>query len=113
MNKGKHTPGPWKMRDEYRHKEEEVLYKVGPNFTIYSDGIEGKGNGKVFWAIAESIEKEATARLIAAAPELLEILQAVGRRLDIEASERGEGAVFICAAMRSRINAAIAKAEGR
>ena len=50
---------------------------------------------------------EANARLIAAAPDLLDLLKLLILRLDLEPVK----AVFPCSAMRDDIRAAIAKAE--
>lgn len=65
---------------------------------------------------ASADEARANARLIAAAPELLELCQTVLLRLDVEHAERiakGEtNPHFICAALRDDLRAAIAKATG-
>ncbi|MFN4037330.1 hypothetical protein [Comamonas aquatica] len=66
MAKAKHTPGPWQYyydpADHYVHK-----IRVGAGLVCQMPG----------WAIhdAMKVEQEANARLIAAAPDLLEALQ--------------------------------------
>jgi hypothetical protein len=89
----KHTKGPWKaMRSE----------SYGACNSIY--GPDKKSVANLGNARTRSIkEMEANAHLIAAAPELLEIVQAVLDCLDLESHEH----------IRNAAKAAIAKAEGR
>jgi hypothetical protein len=56
-------------------------------------------------------EQQANAKLISAAPDLLDACQAVLLRLDLEESER-PGTQYPNAAMRDTLRAAIAKATG-
>lgn len=87
MSKPKYTPGPWKME---LHEGEYL--------------ISGRTDGhEHFTAIAR---QEANARLIAAAPELLESL------LDLLIMVGAPDAPWDIEAIVSRANAAIAKAEG-
>ena len=58
------------VRDESRQKEERVLYKPGPSFTIYRESE--YGDGRVLMAVASEIDDGKTAVLFAAAPDLLE-----------------------------------------
>ena len=58
-------------------------------------------------------EVKANARLIAAAPDMFQILKRINARLDIEAAEKGEDGIFPCSAWRNDIKAAISKAEGK
>ncbi len=87
----KHTKGPWTASGF----DEE-----------YTDQINIKGDG---FYVAAAIwmgnpgEQEANARLIAAAPELLEALEAVLQQVDDDSSYEE---------MRADIRAAIAKATG-
>lgn len=89
----KHTPGPWGIRDE--------------NETFISIGAETHHSLVDTWAIDDGVSKEqmeANARLIAAAPELLDaLLLAVSR----QSYKPGDGPDWweIC-------RAAIAKATG-
>jgi len=55
--------------------------------------------------------RAATARLLAAAPDMFELCEAILRRLDLEAEER-PGETFPCAAVRSDLRAVIAKVKG-
>ena len=96
-----HTPGPW---------------RVG-NFTTHGVGI---FTGDLQTMIADTggydkqdrSEVEANARLIAAAPDLLEAAQAFTRWLDTPAGETPASRKMLeAAAIHAR--AAIAKAEGR
>jgi hypothetical protein len=52
----------------------------------------------------------ANARLIAAAPELLRVAQAMWTRLDLQAREQGAAAVLADAALRADLGAAISQA---
>lgn len=116
-----HTPGPWKSVEYVKTDSRETAIGVEtegdgrPRSEIRSlaymagDYYTRPGQPNREQAIAEN---RANARLIAAAPELLELCQTVLARLDLEAKELGEGAIFPCAAMRDDIRAAIAKATG-
>jgi hypothetical protein len=64
MSEAKHTPGPWIWGDDYRG-----LYGAGPdNEVLCHASYEG------MW-LSHKPNREADARLIAAAPELLDELQ--------------------------------------
>ena len=78
----RHTAGPWKSEGR----------------SIINPALSGVGR-----TIATQIDSEANARLIAAAPELLEALKAV-------MSEWRDGYGLNCV---EQLRAAIAKAEGR
>jgi hypothetical protein len=64
----KHTPGPWHVVEKAEHKGKGILH-------IVEEG------GNSYWEIAtlmtHDAELEANARLIAAAPELLEALEEI------------------------------------
>jgi len=77
----KHTPGPWVIDHETRPVEICVVYHTNhPNSFVYIRGALG------YWD-ADKDENMANAKLIAAAPELLEALQLmVGTFLDTEGS---------------------------
>lgn len=93
----KHTPGPWKTRNGFQDGSIEIFR---PNKAIK----------KPFYpteiAVVEAEEKEgkANARLIAAAPELLEALMAVLRWIDDNCETTGFEAV------EAQADAALAKA---
>ena len=58
-----HTPGPWR-------REGRFVYALGEGETnVFSANVQGGGSGS---DVATLAEQEANARLIAAAPELLE-----------------------------------------
>ena len=100
----KHTPGPWQMSG-VRSRQEIHGHMVGPDSfgvacVAYSDRT-----------TADHLASLADARLIAAAPELLEALREALpeiRRLNAAA-----GVTVFNPAATSMIRAAIAKAEGR
>lgn len=94
----KHTPGPWAI--EYR-TEDQFTYSprisVGPAFLHYSAGYHTEKQDATFKARAE-----ANARLIAAAPELLEALQWI--------VSQPRGHMYL--EVREKAAAALAKATG-
>lgn len=90
----KHTPGPWKV----------YVYQVAFNLDktpLYGVGADAKNSGS---PIAGPLRNIADARLIAAAPELLEAL----KRL-VHASRDGDDSL---AAAEDQADDVIAKAEG-
>lgn len=89
----KHTPGPWiiSQDDEFLHVY-DVMTPTGYYVASTHDGVEGKCNS------------EANARLIAAAPDLLEALQMVSEYIR---TMKQDGHQYVVA-----IDAAIAKATG-
>jgi hypothetical protein len=106
----KHTPGPWEARQDYR----SALYIVGPDSERIANSPGGANSNPAVYA-----KGYANARLIAAAPELLE---ALGKLLNTLPTERGDlawarmsdedkRALYDAAIIRARD--AIAKAEGR
>jgi len=93
----KHTPGPWHVANVGW-----IASERGTICAMYAmkTGLHG-----------EDIEGEANARLIAAAPDLLDALKAAQEELRL-IRMKDTNAVYdvLC---RSQISAAIAKAEGR
>ena len=101
MTKAKHTPGPWMLTEGNRFDKEMVIttqYRLDASIgcicemDVYFTGLIG-------------IEQEANARLIAAAPELLEALQ---NMLGLTEASDYMGAREI----EQQARAAIAKATG-
>lgn len=98
----KHTPGPWDLYNPHRSAQ-------------YVDQIISDGEYRSIFRIHHDdgivqSEAEANAKLIAAAPDMLEALEYVRMTLaDIEASKR-KGYYTTCPKI---VAAAIAKAEGR
>jgi hypothetical protein len=99
MSEAKHTPGPWQVAGT-RHSGD---LKIGPNTRLHMVGPDGDAVSAVFFDMKTGIGL-ADARLIAAAPDLLEAC-----RLLIGAD--GEGMLFSERVNKARL--AIAKAEGR
>ena len=104
MTEVKHTPGPWLYRED-----KGGGYEVFP----YNGGLPEIGEWSEICTILEyNKDPEADARLIAAAPELLEAL----RRLASFEAMTNEGWGVSHPELTARANfarAAIAKAEGR
>lgn len=102
----KHTPGPWKVDDK------TVGRYAGVNIeTCLLDRVASAGHSPF-----ELAEKQANARLIAAAPELLGWLKAVVRQMEYERPKaekiytNGFTGLF---GMQENLEAIIAKAEGK
>jgi hypothetical protein len=93
----KHTPGPWEIRGTYHTHEMIAL----PTSTIITDA-----NGVVHAYVSQGNwpgDRDANARLIAAAPELLAALREV---FEFHRDEYGDGP------LTRLMSTAIAKAEG-
>ncbi|CUJ58749.1 Uncharacterised protein [Achromobacter xylosoxidans] len=100
----KHTPGPWYLRTN-RHPETDGrpwgwldLHPPGSTEKAQPSGV------RVTWTKGD--RSEANARLIAAAPELLEALEWALRAMEARNPLWAEGERFVAA------RAAIAKAKG-
>jgi len=90
---GKHTPGPWKFDIEPRGNGWPGLFQVTTNILEYGlDGEEG-----IY------IDNPADARLLSAAPEMLEILKQV-------VSVSQHDATLITRQVADRMRAIVAKA---
>jgi hypothetical protein len=105
MENTKHTPGPWKyhmgLYDGMPPHARGYIYPVDhkiEGFNMYTD-ISGD-------KYEDRDEVEANARLIAAAPELLEALELVRVGLDMGNADYNP-------AVKERVAAAIAKATGQ
>ena len=125
MSQAKHTPGPWvAIFPEHRQKHEGsdiTMYEVMSEKTrkqLREEGLdhydrrhEDVANVSIvshhFWRDMNDDEAKANARLIAAAPELLESLQGV---LKIERGTSGR--IIIEGWQEEVVRAAIAKATG-
>ena len=100
MSANKHTPGPWSV---YVNDHRSAVVRA-----MFPDGQEKCPIGKV-----EGVHALGNARLIAAAPDLLEALQAVLAILPVCPQNTGIAGIearYNCAVVGAR--AAIAKATG-
>jgi hypothetical protein len=100
-----HTPGPWTLERvpiESRGGS-NTAWKIGPFCACLYDDWRNRENG-----IGEA-EAEANARLIAAAPELLEACKAI---LTLEELEMGDDSLLPPEHPKAMVYAAIAKATG-
>lgn len=99
MDEKKHTPGPWRAgRDgtvvcDAQHSGNHLMREADLSF--YDGHL-----------LAESIANPADARLVAAAPELLEALKRIEQGCSFPSDD-------VQRAMRDVARAAIAKAEGK
>jgi hypothetical protein len=94
MSASKHTPGPWRIA-RYNHEDEEARLEMDCN---HPDGWRWSG-----WI---GVRTEANARLIAAAPDMLDALKGLLDFIEIEQLRMDADALQIA-------RAAIAKAEAR
>ncbi|MEG1655721.1 MAG: hypothetical protein RR390_19800 [Hafnia sp.] len=102
MSEFKGTPGPWEMKKE----------KGEPEWFVFQKGSMKKMcGGTIRTPVAEEINNKHDAKLISAAPELLEALQ------DFMAESSGNskscGHDFECICRFDKASAAIAKALGK
>jgi len=97
----KHTPGPW---------------QVNSNFASQVCDCDGTSRGcaPIANMSGTPAERKANARLIAAAPDLLEALREVEKHLQsyVDAIEYGGGAASKSSERLASVRAAIAKATG-
>jgi len=105
MRETKWTAGPWsvagRVADCPEYNEHRHIYAAADRARLGGTGC-----------IANVRSSDANAHLIAAAPELYSVLEAVATRLDLERRERGPDAVFPAAAMVDIALATLAKARG-
>jgi len=92
----KHTPGPWYLEEHY--------------LTVQVNDEEVDFHGNPIKFIIARANDTANARLIAAAPELLEALQTLTKWANVAGCDREEGSILDNNIKAAR--AAIAKATG-
>jgi hypothetical protein len=96
----KHTPGPWNVRFDGKH------------FNIDATPTGDKPEGQSFFiGYSGMADSEANARLIAAAPEMLEMLKGAAKTM--RQILRGDMMAKITHADLGDVEEVIAKAEGR
>lgn len=93
-----HTPGPWSLDSSGCRVSGQAKTRGLVAHVYYKDTLE---------------EREANARLIAAAPEILHMLALVLGRLDMAAYEDGRDNAFPCASYRTDIRELINHIERR
>ena len=106
----KHTPGPWEVKRS----------RSGYPYRIYAPNADDHRNGAVgrdvtrwgAFSLPSSKEAEANARLIAAAPDLLEALREIAKGEGPFSTDRLTHAENCIEAMQEIARVAIAKAEG-
>ena len=108
MNKSQHTPGPWQFVAIPRQDHEDGSVTV-PHFRVDGDGWEGLYTDSMMPVGID--EREANARLIAAAPELLSATQGLLLWLADETIARRLEGREDCGPVKAAL-AAIAKARG-
>jgi len=94
---GSHTPGPWHIFEKEAHKGQGILHIVEEGGDPYLE---------IATLMAHKEELEANARLMAAAPEMLEALEDV--KIWLEESKRKD----LVPVLWVEVCAAIAKARG-
>lgn len=98
-----HTPGPWELQGQWQLKTDTGDWVDAECVEAPRWGIIGA------WIDSSSDERESNARLVAAAPELLEALRIL--RVQFGDYTDGDGAAKFHAC--NIADAAIVKAEGR
>ena len=112
MTKLQHTPGPWHVGSEHEIKPHpngdlgEFEYRYNTTGWPYFVGVNEQRIGRTDYHTACSVQSEADARLIAAAPELLSACEKVLGVLN-------HGTPNPHSEHIDRIRAAIAKATGQ
>jgi hypothetical protein len=101
MEKTKHTPGPWEIEEREHSRRQVIRTKQGVITELINYGHAGGINAVCFIE-----ELRANARLIAAAPDLLEACRAIAALMD------GQGRRNL-PLVSGMARAAIAKAEGK
>jgi hypothetical protein len=109
MSKAKHTPGPWKVRERIVNGKLVDCFVQAPSFQGFAYGSEILGDDEYSHDNDRS-RKLADARLIAAAPELLEALHKIVTELSQHRDHGLKGDPTFYAINTAR--AAIAKAKG-
>jgi len=95
MNEAKHTPGPWVSDERYDCKNSHSVKSGYKNLAIVN-----------YFNIMSNEEAKANAKLMAAAPDLLEIVKAYAAMWE-------EGEENLSRTLYKKAKDAIEKAEGR
>lgn len=98
----KHTPGPW-LVSTANHRRRIVTQKTGETI----DAISGRTTMEPYLVATVSDHRPADANLIAAAPDLLQILETI-----VEDVGYGGGGAKLCEQFLNRAKPAIARARG-
>lgn len=122
-DQARHTPGPWKVDGWKIGRRDQVNVSGGLDTSERYDIMTGKKSPPEPFLIARIGERnpqvEANARLIASAPDLLEVVKEIVKRLD---SENGRQVILYSDSLHPSnddktildyLKAAIAKAEGK
>lgn len=123
MSQPKHTPGPWEFRCEVTpltHKTERIEGYVSGNPKLVPKHERPHGSkNKIVTETTESVafvhgatidEMQANAHLIAAAPELLELLKSVAANRRLLNDDHFSG---VADKLFAQIDGVLARAEGR
>ena len=110
MTNKEHTPGPWDYDPDHDGGGTPLgWWRVDPTGTSEAEAYE-------HGAIAEVIYREADARLIAAAPDMLELVKDYDRQValwfGVDSIYETSGELFAWKALAERARAAIAQAKG-
>lgn len=99
---GKHTPGPWRVDPEFIHdiQTSDGRIEIATVYWIFNSAIPDRTEYQ------ESEESAANARLIAAAPEMLDML------IDLQESAQYWSEFDVPVGIVDRLNAVISKAKG-
>lgn len=95
-----HTPGPWKVVNHPRVAHVDSMRSVGHG---------ANGMASIVWLTGGALAQEANAALIAAAPDLLDVLEMIR---DADEDCRRDGLPQMNPMARRRLDAVLAKATG-
>lgn len=114
--KAKHTPGPWELTGDPCHFDTLTSVRGGPS-EIRGKGLKWRQLMVEIGGYADPATAEANARLIAAAPDLLEALQELlaaerANSLEIVGRDTDGHPLNAAGVARKKARAAIAKATG-
>ncbi len=103
MSESKHTPGPWDWLNSDIGQDGTLVGRRGEN-VIHHDAYEG-----MWFATHDEHRDAANARLIAAAPDLLEALQEL---YALDTHQGNHGTCWLHPHTAEKVRAAITKATG-
>lgn len=117
----KHTPGPWKVSGisletgsvSVGHAEHRITIAEVTNAASFGDFINEALTRGTFGSPEMAATQMANARLIAAAPEMLEALTATDKVLQMAAGDGKRPSIRALNEILGSIRAVIDKAEGR
>lgn len=107
---GKFSPGPWNVGSEYDYSRDEIEAEDGRCIAVVWTRGNKNDNNPFRSPMVDSPEGKANARLIAAAPELLDACQWLIQFAEKFAEDSNNGPTMLSCIMQAK--SAVAKATG-